>query len=169
MEQSRLGRRKVVGGGVCGAAGMEEFSKVCFLAELLQNTTPGFNLAELGLFAESWAFVCSLLCLDWELCGFSALVGIAASRSNLDYPFFHRRCTGEAISASWAHPGCSAGFPCALQGLFLGFPFLLPFFPLFSMAHSEHGIACRQGCNAQIGVEDLCSAEVMDVTWVRFL
>lgn len=122
-----------MGGGVCGAAGMEEFSKVCFLAELLQNTTPGFNLAELGLFAESWAFVCSLLCLDWELCGFSALVGIAESRSNLDYPFFHGRCTGEAISASWAHPGCSAGFPCALQGPFLGFPFLLPFFPLFSL------------------------------------
>lgn len=58
-----------MGGGVCGAAGMEEFSKVCSLAELLQNTTLGFNLAELGLFAVSWAFVCLLMCLEWELCG----------------------------------------------------------------------------------------------------
>lgn len=122
-----------MGGGVFGAAGMEEFSKVFFLAELLQNTTLRFNLAELGSFAESWAFVCSLMCLDWELCGFSfALAGIAASRSNLDYPFFHGRCTGEAIPASWARPGCSAGFACALQGAFHRFPFLLFFFfPLF--------------------------------------
>lgn len=59
-----------MGEGVGGAAGMEEFPKVWFLAELLQNTILGFNLAKLGLFAESWAFVCSLMCLDWELCGF---------------------------------------------------------------------------------------------------
>lgn len=150
MEQAGLGPRRVVGGGVCSAAGMEEFSRVCFLAELLQNKTLGFNLARLGLFAESWAFVCSLMCLDWELCGFSrALAGIAASRSNLDYPFFHGRWTGKAIAASWAHPGCSAGFPSSLQGPFNCFPFFLSFFfPHFLMAHSEHGRACRQGCNA---------------------
>lgn len=57
MEQSGLGQRRVVG-GVCGAAGLGEFSRVCFLAELLQNTTLGFNLAELGLFAESWSHSC---------------------------------------------------------------------------------------------------------------
>lgn len=132
-EQSGLGRRRVVGGGVCGTAGMEEFSKVCFLAELLQNKTLGFNLARLGLFAESWAFVCSLMCLDWELRGFSsALSGIAASRSNLDYPFFHGRWTGKAVTESWAHPGCSAAFPSTLQGPFNCFHLFLLLFFFFS-------------------------------------
>lgn len=103
-----------------------------------------FNLDELGLVAEFWAFVCLLICLDCVLCGFSSTFAeIAVSRSNLDYPFFHGRTTGEAVLAFWAHPVWPAGFPCALQGLFDCFPFFLSFFlfffPLFLMGNSELG------------------------------
>lgn len=93
-----------------------------------------FNLDELGLVSEFWAFICLLVCLDFMLCGFFPIFAeMAVPRSNLDYPFFHGRNISEAFSAFWTHPVWSDSFPCALHGLFNCF------FVFFLMENSEPG------------------------------